>query len=226
MKNILFIGNSFTYYNDMPAMVAELASRAGVDLCTVPVTKGGWHLERYADPENEMGKELRRVYPEKTWTYVVLQDHSLQPAVHPEITLTAVRDLISRVLTGSESLLFYQTWAYREGSEKLANSGLDYATMRDRLHSTYEQAAQMTGGTRVPVGDAFSLCRDTHPEIELYQEDAFHPSLAGSYLAACLFCHAIAGLDPLTLTDPEGLPGAEAAVMRHIAKETLDRSAL
>lgn len=220
MKNILFIGNSFTYYNDLPKLVTELCARAGVEIFAEGVTKGGWSLEGYADPKDEMGEALRRIYPEKVWDYVVLQEKSLRPAAEPDKFFEAVRNLRNDVLVRGEPLLFYQTWAYRSPSAKLDGTGMDYDEMAARVRDAYEQAARETGGVRVPVGDGFRLCRGRHPEIELYQEDAYHPSLAGSYLAACLFCHFIGGLDPLELSDPgEPLTGADAAALRRIAKE-------
>ena len=52
MKKLLFVGNSFTYYHDLPAMLEKLSCAAGYSIQTAAVTKGGWYLERYADPDN------------------------------------------------------------------------------------------------------------------------------------------------------------------------------
>ena len=48
MKKLLFVGNSFTYYHDLPAMLEKLSCAAGYAIQTAAVTKGGWYLERYA----------------------------------------------------------------------------------------------------------------------------------------------------------------------------------
>jgi hypothetical protein len=54
MKKILFIGNSYTYFNDMPAAIfAPLAQEQGTPFAVTAVTRGGYYLSQFADPENE-----------------------------------------------------------------------------------------------------------------------------------------------------------------------------
>ena len=155
MRRILFIGNSFTYYNEMPAMFSLLANDADFEVSTASVVKGGWYLSRFADPEDEMGKALRAFYPRHRWDDIVLQDQSLNPAVNREGFLQAVRDL--RVLMPEGRFVFYQTWAYEYDSAKLAATGLSYEQMRAGLRDAYRQAAEEMDGVCVPVGDGFGL---------------------------------------------------------------------
>ena len=207
---ILFVGNSFTYYNDLPAMVAELA-RAETDR----VVKGGWYLKWYADPENEMSAPLRAAYAGSKWDAMVLQDQSFNPAGDPEGFVAASKRLRAEMPEGR--LYFYQTWAYEDGSEKLASTGCDYETMRRRLREAYAVGAAECGGIAVPVGDAFGVCHDEYPQLNLYIEDHYHPSPLGTYLAACLFCAYIMGIDPMTLSTPEGVDPAAAPILREVA---------
>ena len=69
---VLFIGNSYTYYNSLPQMVEELAQAAGQDMEFRAFTRGGATLL-----ELELHPELRNLLNEK-WDYVVLQEHSTQ----------------------------------------------------------------------------------------------------------------------------------------------------
>ena len=46
---VLFIGNSHTYYNDMPVMVQHRASEAGFDCHVTMIAHGGWYLEQHVD---------------------------------------------------------------------------------------------------------------------------------------------------------------------------------
>ena len=215
MKQILFVGNSFTYFNDMPYLFSFLANRAGFENYTGSVVLGGWWLNRYADPDDRMGRVLREEYPKRDWDYIIWQDQSFNPAGDPADFLAAARAL--RTLCPCKKQVYYQTWAYEDGTEKLADTGMTYQQMRDALRASYRQAAEECGGICVPVGDAFSLCRDTHSEIGLYNPDHYHPSLAGSYLAACLFYACLSGQSPLRLGTPEGLNENTAAVLREIA---------
>lgn len=50
MKKLLFVGNSFTYYHDLPAMLEKLSCAAGYSIQTAAVTKGGWYLSAMPIP--------------------------------------------------------------------------------------------------------------------------------------------------------------------------------
>ena len=84
MKTLLFVGNSFTYYHDLPAMLEKLSCAAGYSIQTAAVTKGGWYLERYADPDNEMYPLLHETHEQRAWDMIVLQDQSFNPAGNSE----------------------------------------------------------------------------------------------------------------------------------------------
>lgn len=224
MKTVLFIGNSFTYVNDLPGMLAALARQAGTALEVESVVRGGWYLNRFADPADPMGQRLRQVLPTRPWDFVVLQDQSFNPAGNRQDFLDAVAALTGMLRAGAQVLL-YQTWAYAEGSEKLAATGLSYGQMRDQLRAAYQAAAEACGGVRVPVGDAFSLCHARHPELPLYLEDCYYLAPAGTYLAACLFFAHITQESPLALAAPEGMSAHQAGLLRAIAAETLREQA-
>lgn len=83
--------------------------------------------------------------------------------------------------------------------------------------------AQRTGGAVALAGEAWRLSRATHPEIQLYQADGHHPSVAGTYLTACvfyltLFHHDIMGATPLTLR------ASEAKMLQQVAEKTISQS--
>ena len=219
MKRALFIGNSFTYFNDMPNLFSLIANDAGFDVSVTSVTKGGWYLSRYADPEDEMGKALRAAYPRQKWDYIVLQDQSFNPAADQAGFLRAVHDL--RQLMPDGRFVFYQTWAYESDSAKLEGVGYTYEQMRDALREAYQQAALETSGICVPVGDGFSLFRERYPRFSLYQPDSFHPNLTGSYLAACMFLGRLSG-KPVTSDLPiKGLDAAHARAALEVVNEVL-----
>lgn len=219
MKRVLFIGNSFTYYNDMPLLFEQLSNDAGFDVHAVSVIKGGWYLNQFADPENDMGKELRSVYPRHQWDYIVLQDQSFNPAGNPEDFLNSVQSL--RTLMPNGRLVFYQTWPYEANTAKLASVNISYEDMYTGLRNAYTMAARVHDGILVPVGDGFHLIQQRKPEFSLYMPDAFHPNLAGSYLAACLFFGCLSGQSPLTLSTPKKLDASKAQFLREVAQELL-----
>lgn len=218
MKSVLFVGNSFTYFNDLPSVVKAMADARGVPLHVDSVTKGGAYLREFADAEHENGVRLREKYASQTWDAVVLQDQSFNPAGAPDDHVSAVKKLADTVFRG-EALYIYQTWAYRDGSEKLRATGLSYDGMRSALREGCERSAKAVGGVRVPVGDAFgSVCANANVAIDLYVPDAYHPSPAGTYLAACVFFRFLTGQLPPRGTEPEGVGESAAEVLRRCAE--------
>ena len=218
MKKILFVGNSFVYYNDLPGMLTQLTEKMPEQLKCDSVTKGGAYLHQYADPNHMLHEKLVDTYVQSKWDAIILQDQSYNPVRLPEDLLKAARDL-RKVFDQGEPLYFYQTWAYEEGTMKLQNTGKRYLDMYAGLKAGYLNAAVKLGGKLVPVGDAFLLAKMECPEIELYRYDHYHPSLAGTYLIACVFYACLSGRSPLELSDYEGLCPEEAAKLREVAEK-------
>ena len=140
MDKILFVGNSFTYFNDMPEIFSALCEGANIPVQVESVVKGGWYLSRFANPEDEMYPAIAAA-AEKEWDYVVLQDQSFNPAGNREDFLAAARKL-TRMFKHCKKLVFYQSWAYEDGSVKLSKTGLTYTQMHESLRDAYQQAAK------------------------------------------------------------------------------------
>lgn len=188
MKRVLFIGNSFTFANELDEKFQAMATIAGFAVDSGRVAKGGFHLYQYADPDSEDGILARQVLASKPWDVVVLQDHSLGPILEKDSFLSAAKTLCTLVRSIGAQPVFYQTWAYRDGSEKLASTGMDYDTMHRMLQDAYAQAAAENNTFCVPVGEAFRRQLETGKVDPLWKVDDYHPCLAGTYLAAAVFC--------------------------------------
>ena len=213
---VLFLGNSYTYFNDLPAMTAELAEKAGINLITAGVTRGGAYLHQFADPADELYEKWKAVYEGDTWEYVVFQNQSFHPVKDPTAFRQAAVEM-QKLLKPGQKILFYQTWAYKYGSEKLAGTGLAYDEMLTRMVASYGAAAEAVGGEAVPVGQAFAEVRALHPELEMYNPDGSHPSPAGTYLAACLFLAKVSGHSPLYFAIPDAVSVEEGGILRSVA---------
>lgn len=174
---ILFLGNSFTFYHDMPAMVAQLLqAEVGSNLC------GGAYLYQHIDPSDELCVTTGKLLAEKQWDYVILQDQSQGPITHPEEFKRAVAELSVKIRAAGGTPVLYETWAYEEGSSTLASTGMTFEDMQQKLTDGYRAAAEANQALLAPVGQAFAAARTT---TQLYDEnDHYHPSLQGSRLAA------------------------------------------
>ena len=192
MKRILFIGNSYTFFHDMPkSLFAPMLREAGVECEVTAVTRGGYYLSQFADPENEEGKRLRKTVEGKQYDCVILQDQSCNPVKNEERFLQGVKALKALLEEQTAHFVLYSTWGRKEGSPQLAEMHLTSEEMTERLHLAYHRAADTFGMRVADVGLAFAKERTESPEIELYDPDLSHPSLEGSRLAARVICDAV-----------------------------------
>ncbi len=211
---ILFLGNSFTYFNDMPGMLSELSG--GTIECE-SVTRGGAFLSEYADENSEVRRHLDALLlAGNRYDFTVLQEQSLLPAKEPATMLESVRRVV--VLIPDTRFVLYQTWSYARGSEKLADTGFSFEEMTGHLAHAYRGAADALGLALVPVGDAFAEAE--RRGLALYLDDSSHPNAAGSYLAACLFYRAFTGRNVAGFDTLPGVSAADAHELRRIANLT------
>lgn len=173
---ILFLGNSFTFFNDLPGKTAALLDAE----CTGNL-RGGAYLRDHLNPADELCAATRRLLTEERWDYVVLQDQSRGPITDPEDFHRSVAALCPMIRAAGAKPILYETWAYREGSEKLASTGLSFDAMQQGLSQAYAEAARRNDALLARVGQAFSDVRHT---VDLYCEDDYHPSDAASCIAA------------------------------------------
>lgn len=185
---LLFIGNSYTYYNDLPKMVYKIANSQNKKLSVKSVTKGGERLSGHLK-----NKELHKILTTQKWDYVVLQEHSSAPAKPTEVvsaeTYRAATSLDSLIHLGSPKAktIFYMTWGHKYGCQhKIENYPLvyTYEGMQERLKLSYLEMAYKNNARCAPVGMAWEEVRQNRPDYQLYDADCTHPSKLGSYLAA------------------------------------------
>ncbi len=194
-ESILFIGNSYTYFNNVPEMVAALmAEGAGCHVQTRMIAPGGAELRKqWADDHT------RAALTERKWDYVILQDQSTlgrdyyldgnARVVGDELFAPAAA-LWSKAARGAGAQpVFYLTWSRKATPEDQA-----------ALNHAYFSAARQAGAPVAPAGIAWQMVRRERPDLELYWQDGSHPSPAGSYLAACAIYAT------LLHRDPSGLP--------------------
>ena len=183
---ILFLGNSFTYFHDLPDMVAELLqAEVGRNLV------GGAYLFQHIDPADELYAITHKLLSEEKWDYVVLQDQSQGPITHPAEFKRAVAELSVKIRAAGGTPVLYETWAYEEGSDTLASTGMSFDEMQQKLTEGYRAAAEANQALLAPVGQMFAVARAT---TNLYDEnDHYHPSAQGSRLAAEVIASVIRG---------------------------------
>jgi hypothetical protein len=204
-ESILFIGNSYTYFNNVPEMVAALmAEGAGCHVQTRMIAPGGAQLRKqWADDHT------RAALTERKWDYVILQEQSTlgrdyyvdgNPRVVGDELFAPAAALWSKAARDAGAQpVFYLTWSRKATPEDQA-----------ALNHAYFSAARQAGAPVAPAGIAWQLVRRERPDLELYWKDGSHPSPAGSYLAACAIYAALLHRDPSGL--PSRLTGTPISV--------------
>jgi len=185
MKKILFIGNSYTYCNDMPTEIfVPLAQADGETVLVTSVTRGGARLMQHADPDTEIGQKLRDAIRGRSFDWVILQEQSLTPIVDPGSFRAGVGLLKAMLAEQTQNFLLYATWGRQPGQTFLKETGLTNERMTWLLAEAYDLAGQEHGIPVAHVGKAFLAYRQENPEAEVYHEDGSHPSPLGSRIAA------------------------------------------
>jgi len=173
---ILMIGNSFTYYHKMPRILEKLT---GAEV--VARAEGNAFLNDHLDPDSPIGAATLKLLTEEKWDYVVIQEYSNGPIFRRDAFFKSVCELCRLARKAGAVPVLYATWAYREGSEKLAGMNMSYKKMADVLSEAYHSAAEENGAIVADVGRAFT---DVREFVDLYKADDYHPSGAGAVLAA------------------------------------------
>jgi hypothetical protein len=153
---------------------------------------------------------------------VVLQEQSVVPAVVAARTremYPAVRDLVIAIRARGAKPILFLTWGRRDG---LPESGYrDYRTMQSEITAGYLTIADELGVVVAPVGVAWSTALRADPELALWQADGSHPSVAGSFLAACTLYATIYHQSPVGLPAPAGLSNELARRLELLAAGTV-----
>ncbi len=191
---ILFVGNSYTYYHDMPESIfAPMASAAGHDFEVQAVTHGGYFLSQFADPQNKEGQRLRSITESQRFDYIVLQDHSLSTIQDPGNFFDAIRDLKALLDDKTDNFILFATWARKPGCKTLEEIGMSCEEMTSHVARQYDKAGQRFHMVVAHVGKAFAAYAQAHPDAELYFTDLHHSSRLGSTIAAETILKAITG---------------------------------
>lgn len=186
---VLFIGNSYTYFNNLPAQLSGLATSdsGGRPIVTGMLAPGGMTLRGHLD-----GGRVDSAVRARRWDIVVVQEQSAlanpvrrgsstEPGT-PERFHAAARTLDSLVRRSGARTVLYQTWARADQPQHTAT-----------IAAAYESLAAELGIAMAPVGRAFAMARAERPDLQLHLEDGSHPTAAGSYLAACVLYGTLTG---------------------------------
>lgn len=184
--SVLFIGNSLTYSNDLPGLLAALVDSAGAGPLEVyDVSRGNYGLQ-----DHWITATTRNALDQGGWDLVVIQQGPSATEGRPSLLEYSGR-FADEARKGGAELALYMVWP------SLARF-FDF----DGVFDSYHTAAENENALFFPCGEAWRVAWEDHPDLALYGSDDFHPSRLGTYLAALVMFEQVTGLSPV------GLPGA------------------
>lgn len=218
---VLFIGNSYMYFNDLPGLFANMAGEAGEHVSVAAHMPGGASVGdtiqgTFAHMYNPQVYDLIR---SKEWDYLFLQDRQSRFCMG-----YGVFPGDSRVIEGHlkirDSLLFYHPCAKMlwfagfgpsAGYPPFAYSG---EALIDSIYRNYQFLRDTAGQVIVPIGPAFLRIMEDYPAIDLWDPDGSHPSLSGSWLIASTLFSTVFKRSPIESPANPGLPESVDSVLK------------
>ncbi len=204
-QKVLFVGNSFSYYNSSlhnHYRHFRNAENAGESYGRVRVMA----ISGSALPEHASGLQQRLEADD--WDVVVMQGYSNGPitAGYAEPFRESAREFAADIRADGGEPVFFMTWAYTGKPE-----------MTQQLDDAYTSIGKELDAMVVPVGRAFASALAKRPDLPLVVPDLKHPTLAGTYLAACSFYAALHGKTPVGGAYTAGLSDEDASFLQQVA---------
>jgi hypothetical protein len=185
---VLFIGNSLTYANDLPAMIEAIAADAGLGgrVTVRAVAQPDFGLEEHWNG----GGALRAIERER-WTLVVLQQGPTSLPASQAVLREYTKKFAYEIRKNGAKVALYGVWPPAARSAFFGS-----------VTESYARAADDVGGTLVAVGEGWRAAWRRDPSLPLYGRDGFHPSPMGTYLGALMFFQQLTGRSPVGLPAP------------------------
>jgi hypothetical protein len=194
--SILFIGNSFTYGNNLPWLFNNICESAGYkNVKADSVMAGSYTLEMFCDPEDKYCQEIDRKFAENKYDIVIIQEQSIRPINKYDKFHDAAKILTDKAKANGARVLLYQTWGYAEGFPDLRYNNLTTDQMAYQLADAYTRLGEELGAEVVYCGLVMLDVYNQGTDIPLYHADLKHPGMGGSFLVALTFYNYILGAD-------------------------------
>ncbi|MEY4804245.1 MAG: hypothetical protein RL331_764 [Bacteroidota bacterium] len=217
----LFIGNSYMGVNNLPQLVQALSNSLGDVLIYDSNTPGGQTFQmQAANPVNYQKMAAQE------WDYIILQGQSQEPSfpfeqVNSQTLPYAVQLADSaKAIQPCSQVNYFMTWGRQNGDPQW-DSISTFDKMNARLRDAYLRIADSADAAVSPVGVAWKYIRDNYPSINLYQQDGSHPSLEGSYLAACVFYSSLFHQSSFGSNYNPGIDPNTASILQTVASSVV-----
>ena len=180
-QRILFIGNSLTYSNNLPATVAAIAALDGRRVDVAMVAEPNLALIDHLNGESN----ALEVLGSRKWDVVVLQQGPTTTSIGRDSLVIWTRMFDPHIRRAGATPALFMSWTPYARFERL-----------DSAHLSFASAATAVNGTFLPIGDAWRFALELDANLDLYSGDGFHPSELGTYLSALVIYAKLFNVDP------------------------------
>lgn len=180
---VLFVGNSYIYYNNLIQMVSLLSDSMDTKLICTKSTVGGAHLGEHWN--SLRGLSSRQLIEQNRYDIVVIQDNSMWPIEHADSLQWYGEKFCALIRSRGAKPYLYNSWSRKKTPHT-----------QPSINQAYGQLAKSASATIVPVGQCFQEVIAAKPGWELYHSDGSHPSALGTFLASMAFVKAFTGKVP------------------------------
>lgn len=226
---VLFIGNSYTYTNDLPNMFRLLALSLGDTVETGMSAPGGYTFQQHTT-----NTTTQAAIAQGDWDFVVLQEQSQLPSFSPAQVAAEVYPFATQLVQQIQQAnpctetIFLMTWGRENGDASNCASYppvCTYSGMQQRLYESYVAMAEQNSAWCAPVGAVWRAYRDAQPTAALYT-DGSHPNVLGTYIAANTLVSTIFRHATVDATyAPGALSNEQITEVRTLASEVVADSA-
>lgn len=179
-KKVLFIGNSYTYFWNLPQQFNLMAEAKNENYFAIQSTAGGVNWSQHWRGEKSL--TTKQILERQKFDIVVLQNHSMASIERPDSMMHYGQKFSKLIKKNGGEVYLYMTWS-REWDPFMINT----------IAEKYTELGKMLNATVVPVGLAWQKARELRAGFPLYFDDGSHQSALGTYLTACVFYKVITG---------------------------------
>tara|TARA_Y100000748_G_scaffold191937_1_gene160735 strand:+ start:1155 stop:1937 length:783 start_codon:yes stop_codon:yes gene_type:complete len=188
-ERILFIGNSFTFYWNLPSQVEKMSIERGIN----------WDITHFTVPSATLktlwnNPDLKSILESETFDHVIIQEHSTNILTNANGNSEFYFGQITSLIPDSTQIHFFSTWMY-PSMEQFNTNNEEYP-----IEESIKQIIEGTTAKIIPVGRAFKLFQSKYPQFNLLMEDDKHPNPNGSYLASCIIFSHLSAESSLNLS--------------------------
>ncbi len=224
---VLFIGNSFMSFNDLPTLFSQLAEGSGEHVVVASRIPGGASVGdtiqgTFAHMYNP---DVYSLIKSDDWDYLFLQDRQSRFAMSRGI-FPGDSKVIEGHIKIRDSLLFYHPCAHmawfagfgpKNGYPPYSPTGVG---LIDSIYQNYKYLEDSIGQVIVPIGPAYLRIIAGYPSIDLWGPDEEHPSLKGSLLIASVLYATVFKSSPIASGFNPGIPYAEDSIIKTTGYQT------